>query len=114
MDNVQQRLAYERTHLANERTFAAWIRTGLSVAVVGIAINEFLPGAAGPSALSLTLGACFVVVGIGLMAFGAWRFVRTQRQLIESGTVPPAIRPAIIYLMSACLSALLLAILVIA
>ncbi len=32
-----------RTHLANERTFLAWLRTGLSLMAVGLAAARFLP-----------------------------------------------------------------------
>jgi hypothetical protein len=42
-EDPRQRLAYDRTLLANERTFAAWIRTGLSVAAVGLAAGQLLP-----------------------------------------------------------------------
>ena len=32
-----------RTHLANERTFLAWLRPGLSLVAVGLAAAGFLP-----------------------------------------------------------------------
>lgn len=38
----QQRLALDRTILANERTYAAWIRTGISALIAGLAVEKFL------------------------------------------------------------------------
>jgi len=32
-----------RDHLANERTYLAWHRTGLSVAALGVAVAKFAP-----------------------------------------------------------------------
>lgn len=34
----------DRTLLANERTYAAWVRTGLAALVAGIAFERFVPG----------------------------------------------------------------------
>ncbi len=38
----QLRLALDRTILANERTYAAWIRTGISALIAGLAVEKFL------------------------------------------------------------------------
>ncbi|MFD8034708.1 YidH family protein [Streptomyces sp. NPDC059717] len=32
-----------REHLANERTYLAWLRTGISVAALGVAVAKFAP-----------------------------------------------------------------------
>ena len=45
MEERQQRTALEsraRTHLANERTFLAWLRTGISLIGLGLAAAKFL------------------------------------------------------------------------
>lgn len=39
--NAQVELAKERNHLANERTFQAWIRTSLSLMGLGFVIEQF-------------------------------------------------------------------------
>lgn len=39
--NMQVELAKERNHLANERTFQAWIRTSLSLMGLGFVIEQF-------------------------------------------------------------------------
>jgi putative membrane protein len=36
--------ALERTRLAKERTFAAWLRTGLASAITGLGLVKLLPG----------------------------------------------------------------------
>jgi putative membrane protein len=36
--------ADHRTVLANERTYAAWVRTGLTALAAGIAFERFIPG----------------------------------------------------------------------
>ena len=58
-----------RDHLANERTFLAWLRTGLSLAGAGFGVIKFLPGVFD----NLILGFVLIAVGIGVLAFGALR-----------------------------------------
>lgn len=41
LPNAQVELAKERNHLANERTFQAWIRTSLSLMGLGFVIEQF-------------------------------------------------------------------------
>ena len=63
--------AMVRTHLANERTFLAWVRTGLTCMALGVAAAQLLDAhtLAGVSlstllgVLLVALGACTVVVG---------------------------------------------------
>lgn len=78
-----------RTHLANERTFLAWLRTGLSLVALGLAIAHFLDpdGLAGPD-LALALGVVLVISGIAVTAAGGRRFLRARDQ-IEAGTYRP-------------------------
>lgn len=58
-----------RDHLANERTFLAWLRTGLSLSGAGFGVIKFLPGVFE----NLILGFVLIAVGIGVLAFGALR-----------------------------------------
>jgi putative membrane protein len=105
-EDPRQRLAYDRTLLANERTFAAWIRTGLSVAAVGLAAGQLLPEAAGRRRYVAALGVLLVVAGIGIMAFGAWRFAAVGRDLAGAGS-PHARAPTAIYALTALVALLL-------
>jgi len=43
-DINQMNLALDRTVLANERTYAAWIRTGLAALAAGLGIAKFMTG----------------------------------------------------------------------
>ena len=87
------------SHLANERTFLAWIRTSISIIVFGfvvakfgITLREFLrvQGAAEhESGVSLIIGVGFIAMGI-FMVLAAWfRYQGTMRR-IETGDFKPA------------------------
>jgi putative membrane protein len=93
-------------HAANERTFLAWVRTGVAVIAFGFVIEKFnlflvsllntasldpmrrsqLERLSGPS--THYEGLALIVVGIALLIVAAIRFVRTARQLAD-----PDIRP---------------------
>ena len=88
-----------RDHLANERTFLAWVRTGVATIVFGfaigrfsIALREFLkmqgynsvtPG------LTTWLGIVSTVGGVGLILAGLGRYRKTRMQL-DSNSFEPA------------------------
>ncbi|MGC1684181.1 MAG: DUF202 domain-containing protein [Candidatus Acidiferrales bacterium] len=86
-------------HLANERTFLAWVRTGIAVVVFGFAIGRFaiavreflqIQGHATKSAgLTVWLGTIAIVGGVLLTIAGLLRYRRTRAQL-ESGHFQPA------------------------
>jgi putative membrane protein len=76
-----------RVYLAAERTFLAWIRTGLSLMAFGFVIARFglflraLEASRGaspiePLALSIPLGVAFVLTGALVNVFSAWQHVR--------------------------------------
>jgi putative membrane protein len=111
-DDPRPRLAYDRTHLANERTFASWIRTGLSVCAVAIGIAHFSPAGEQGSARVMVLGGILLAIGIGLIAFGGWRYAQVNRELATASapTLPAA--PWVIYALAALLCLALLAVLV--
>jgi inner membrane protein YidH len=73
--------ATRRTRLANERTYLAWWRTGLTTFAVGIGAGRLVPelssGAAWPFE---TIGVAFAVVGLVFIAYGHIR----QRQVDEA------------------------------
>ena len=85
-----------RTHLANERTFLAWLRTGLSLIAVGLAAANFLPESLVPGFPIVTVVALLLVLlGTGMVLFGAVRYVVAHRQ-IESATYVPEVWPIVI------------------
>ncbi len=88
-----------RDHLANERTFLAWVRTGAAIVVFGFAIGRFaiamrqLTALSGhpvrTAGLSVWMGAGSIVAGVVLVISGLVRYRRTRAQL-DSGTFEPA------------------------
>jgi inner membrane protein YidH len=86
-------------HAANERTFLAWVRTGLAVIAFGFVIEKFnlfvlaMANATAPDAgerlrlerLSGPLGGydglALILIGLGLIIVSAIRFVRTGQLL---------------------------------
>ncbi|NQU36505.1 MAG: DUF202 domain-containing protein [Actinobacteria bacterium] len=55
-----------RDHLANERTYLAWIRTSLAVVTIGIVIAEILPSG---ERLPVHLPLALLALGVALMAY---------------------------------------------
>lgn len=85
-----------RTHLANERTFLAWLRTGLSLVAVGLAAAGFLPFDLVPGfPYVTTFSSLLVLSGIVMALYGAARYVKASRQ-IETGSYDPAIMAIVI------------------
>ena len=88
-----------RDHLANERTFLAWVRTGAAIVVFGFAIGRFAIAMRQLTALqghpvrtagmSVWMGSGAIVAGVGLVVAGLVRYRKTRRQL-DAGTFEPA------------------------
>lgn len=83
-----------RFSLANERTYLAWIRTGLGFIAAGMAIAA-LAGYLDVAHLSLRIGSLLLVgagVLTGVVAFIRWmqqeRAMRLNRPLASSGVLP--------------------------
>lgn len=72
-------LAIDRTTLANERTLLAFIRTALTFVVVGVSAVKFLD-----STTLMVIGWVFIMTGIGLGAWGLFRFFETQERIEEA------------------------------
>jgi putative membrane protein len=95
-------------HAANERTFLAWVRTGIAVIAFGFVIEKFnlfllTIASADPAEMGRRLhlerlsgplgqygGLILVLVGMVLIIAAAARFVRTQRLLDDQDVHPAA------------------------
>jgi putative membrane protein len=67
--------ATRRTRLANERTYLAWWRTGLTTLAVSFAAGRLVPElAGGPSWPFEVIGVAFAVVAITFMTYGYFRY----------------------------------------
>src|SRR5580698_8097823 len=90
-----------RDHLANERTFLAWVRTGIAGVVFGFAIGRFAiavrqwmaiqgQGHVLPSTgLSVWFGTAAIIGGVLVCLVGLVRYRRTREQ-IEAGNFQAA------------------------
>ncbi|MCG5054309.1 MAG: DUF202 domain-containing protein [Myxococcales bacterium] len=78
---------------ANERTFLAWIRTGLALVTFGFVISRLgswlVPGVAAPPEpryrllTGAALGGAFVVVGVAVNGLALARYVSARRALFR-------------------------------
>jgi putative membrane protein len=91
-------------HAANERTFLAWVRTGIAVIAFGFVVEKFNlflltieaaspPGTERrllperqPGPLSRYDGLALIVVGIALIVVATARFIRTTRLIDDQET----------------------------
>ena len=90
---------YTSDHLANERTYLAWLRTGIGVIVFGFAIGRFALafeqlGTLGGSkmkttGMSLDMGIASMLLGVLLIFIGMRRYDINRRR-IEVGAFRPA------------------------
>ena len=88
-----------RDHLANERTFLAWVRTSVAIVVFGFAIGRFaiamrqLAAFQGhvskTTGLSVWMGMSSIVAGVVMVVAGLLRYRKTRAQL-DQGEFEPA------------------------
>jgi putative membrane protein len=75
-----------RDHLANERTYLAWLRTGISVAALGVAVAKFTPHRGIHAVAS---GLILLFAGVLVAAYGTYRY-RSVGQQLDAGLYAPA------------------------
>ena len=81
-----------RTYLANERTFLAWFRTGITLVALGLAAAQFLTRdlvADVPLRRGIAIG--FVLGGVVMMLTGAGQYFATIRQIDNGMYRPPTV-----------------------
>jgi putative membrane protein len=86
-------------HLANERTFLAWVRTSVAIVVFGFAIGRFaialrqLTAMQGhptkTTGVSVWMGMVSILGGVAMVIAGLLRYRKT-RSLLERGKFEPA------------------------
>ncbi|WP_430335402.1 YidH family protein [Rhodococcus sp. ACT016] len=91
-----------RFTLANERTFLAWVRTGLALVAAGVALNEFVVH--GLPARTAHLVAILLIASGGMLAVAAavqWR--RVQIALRIGRPLPATLAVPALSLFVACI-----------
>lgn len=71
-----------RDYLANERTHLAWVRTSLTVMVLGLAVAKFGDGS-DVSAATLVAGSVLAAAGTAGVVYGSMRYRSTARELAQ-------------------------------
>lgn len=74
---IKDSLSFERTTIANERTFLAYSRTALSLVIAGFSLHEFFD-----SKISMWLGSLIIPIGLIIGFVGYRKFVK-RKELIQ-------------------------------
>jgi putative membrane protein len=94
----QSRDATRRTRLANERTFLAWWRTGLTTFAVRVGAGKLVPelssGAAWPFQ---AIGVAFALIGLLFMLYAYVRQKRVEDALARGEYAPFETRTGLIF-----------------
>ena len=134
-DKLPHRVLNRRVHMANERTFLAWIRTSIGIMAFGFVVEKFAifvrrvsiflgeaetagrfgsPGATGPAVppshgYSSLFGICFIGLGalMGILAFVRYKKVEKQ---IDGDTYQPSLILDILLVLSILIIGIFLAI----
>lgn len=90
--------ATRRTRLANERTYLAWWRTGLTTLAVSLAAGRLVPELSGGSRWPFeAIGIAFAIVGVAFMAYGYLRHREVDDALSRGEYTPLPNRVAVLF-----------------
>jgi putative membrane protein len=88
--------ATRRTRLANERTYLAWWRTGLTSLAVGVAAGKLIPELAGGTVWPYeALGVGYSVLGLVFVLYGYRRQVEVEASLRRGEWAPLGARASL-------------------
>ncbi len=108
--NVHQRVKNRRVHMANERTFLAWIRTSIAIMAFGFVVEKFslfvkqlgyylgeksLPPAPGYSS---KIGILLVVLGVVMGVLAFVRFKNVEKQIDDDTYRPSPVLSIMLFL----------------
>lgn len=88
-------------HLANKRTFLAWVRTAIALMGFGFVIAKFqiflhVLAHQPLSPTSLLGGVVMIVMGIATLLYGFFEYLQQEREL-EEKKFSPRLKPVIAY-----------------
>lgn len=82
--------ATRRTRLANERTYLAWWRTGLTTFAVSIGAGKLVPAlATGATWPYIAIGIGFAIVGVFCVGYAFWRYREVEEAVSRGEFAPP-------------------------
>jgi putative membrane protein len=86
----EARDATRRTRLANERTYLAWWRTGLTAFAVSTGGGKLVPALATGATWPYTaIGIGFAIVGVFCVGYAFWRYREVEEAVSRAGFAPP-------------------------
>lgn len=99
----EEAYALDRTVLANERTYAAWIRTGLTALAAGVAIEKFMVDVI-PAWGIRTIAVILIVFSAVAFFVAAWRYTHLGVRLGEADVkaVPEMLTTAVSVILILC------------
>ena len=74
--------ADHNTILANERTYAAWVRTGLTALATGLGVERFLGGVI-PDPVIRAISMSLLSFSILVFIMGSWRYILIGSKIPE-------------------------------
>jgi putative membrane protein len=82
--------ATRRTRLANERTYLAWWRTGLTAFAVSIGSGKLIPALATGATWPYTaIGIGFAIIGVFCTGYGFWRYREVEEAISRAEFAAP-------------------------
>lgn len=107
--------ATRRTHLANERTYLAWWRTGLACMAGSLGVGRVVPAlTTGSEALAAIAGIVFGLLGIACFVYGVMRYRQVEEAVRNGQYLGPDDRFVTVFtIVGVILTALVIAIVVI-
>ena len=108
----QARVKNRRVHMANERTFLAWIRTSIGIMAFGFVIEKFIipldyGNTAGGHGMFdehkyvTFLGIFLVSLGAAAGLLATYRFRKTERQIMEDTYYPSIVADILVAILLA-------------
>ncbi|HET7629523.1 MAG TPA: DUF202 domain-containing protein [Bacillales bacterium] len=89
MKKDKNQLPYAQQHLANERTYLAWIRTAVAIFGIGFLVTSlhFADGMGDDpfgNTLVIVLGFCTGVCGIFIILMATFSYLRKEKQIMNN------------------------------
>jgi len=104
--------ATRRTRLANERTYLAWWRTGLTAFAVSIGSGKLVPALASGTTWPYTaIGIGFAAIGVFCSGYAFWRYREVEDAISRREFAGPGEGLALLSGLGAALGALLVVVL---